>query len=244
MNFRKTGTAAIVAIGQLCFALPVSAHDDPVVFEQRVIEVLLKRPELVLAALSIVQQREAIEKAAAEKERITSVATDVFQSGGAGNLSEDQTPLLAEFFDYRCGYCARASLVTEAFADANDQRVRLLEFPILGPESEAIAKLAIGLRNTYGISAYRAFHNRMFEDDVEPKTPQTALQIMVLAGHDAAAIETASRHDDVTKELQRNKAWALQLGVNGTPAYLTANGVAAGMQTREDLEALIKGTTP
>jgi len=212
-------------------------------FEDRVMEVILARPEVVIAALAVVEAREEAEKAKAERERISSIVSDVFTATGDGNLADGRVPLIAEFFDYRCGYCARATAVTNAFAAANENRVRLLEFPILGAESVAIAKLAIGLRNTHGIDAYADFHTRMFEEDVQPKTAQTALRLMTSMGHDPVKVRSASLEGSVQDELQRNKAWALQVGINGTPAYLTANGVAAGMQTMSDLETLSKGTT-
>jgi len=37
-------------------------------------------------------------------------------------------------------------------------------------------------------------------------------------------------------------AWAKQVGINGTPAYLTNGGVATGVQTLEDLTELAKGS--
>jgi len=181
------GTVATVS-----YASSVFAHDDHAALERDVIEILLARPEIIIAALTVAEEREVAEKAKRERERVSSVASEVLVAEANGSLEEGATPLIAEFFDYRCGYCARAAEITEEFSENHDGRVRLVQFPILGEDSVAIARLAIGLRNTHGMDAYTLFHREMFEQSVQPKTAQTAIRVMASAGFDTAIVQEAS----------------------------------------------------
>ena len=92
-------------------ALDLNAMNDAekAEFGAQVREYLLENPEVILEAINILEERNAVAEAAADKELVAANADELFDDGFSwvgGNPDGDIT--LVEFMDYRCGYCRRA----------------------------------------------------------------------------------------------------------------------------------------
>lgn len=224
----------------VCFTLgtQAGAHGSDDDFEERVIAAILERPEAILAALSMLERTQADEQRLEAQHQLAEDVPRLFDAGEAGNLAPDLAPLLVEFFDYRCAYCAQSVALTDEFAEKYDSRVRLIEYPMLGPISIKISRLAIAVRNVAGMDAYRQFHANMFAETDRPKTHYTARLIITEMGLDLESVLRAAVSQDVSDELAANQRLGQILNVNGTPAYAGKTGLAVGVQTIEQLEDL------
>jgi protein-disulfide isomerase len=77
--------------------------------------------------------------------------------------SNDAKYTIVEFFDYRCGYCAKqAADYTNILNKRNDVRIIYLEFPIFGGISEIAANIALIVWNDNS-RLYLDIHNEFMK---------------------------------------------------------------------------------
>ncbi|WP_240790920.1 DsbA family protein, partial [Sulfitobacter pontiacus] len=122
------------------------------------LEAILEKPEILIEALSILQERENAALVEAQSTALTELRDDFEQNAPIfGNL--DGSVTLVEFFDYNCGYCRRAAPEVKAVLETSkDVRIVYREFPILGPGSEIAARASLAARNQ---GKYQQFHEAM-----------------------------------------------------------------------------------
>lgn len=145
----------------------------------------------------------------------------------AGNAQGDVT--LVEFFDYSCGFCKRA-LSDKLELIKGDPKLRLVlkDFPILGPNSVAAARVAIAVRMQDGSGAKAfEFHRQLLADRMPP-TRERALAIARDIGIDVAQIEKDENSSEVQATLDENVRLAQTLGINGTPSYVVGDSIVVG----------------
>jgi protein-disulfide isomerase len=147
---------------------------------------------------------------------------------------------LVEFFDYNCGYCKRALADMQSLLD-DDPRLRIVlkEFPILGPDSAAAARVAIAVRmQDPDGRKYLAFHRELLA------TPGVIGKDRALAAAshqtlDMDALERDLVSDEVTATLAETTKLASAIGVTGTPGYVVGKQVIPGAVGLARLKAQI-----
>jgi len=171
-------------------------------------------------------------------------AEEVFRSPHsfvAGNPEGDVS--VVAFFDHNCPYCRQgapelAKLIT------TDGKVRLVlkELPVLGPDSEAVARIA---QAAIPQGQYFELYERLIAGHGRA-TKDKALRIASDLGLDTATLEKDMQGQAVEDAIAANKRLADRLGVEGVPFYLVgdqavpASGdlydrlVAAVAETREN----------
>ena len=111
---------------------------------------LLENPEVLVEAMSVLQEREDIAALERDKMLVVSQSDALFVNENdwvGGNPDGDVT--VVEFMDYRCGYCRKAYDEVEALVNT-DGNIRFVvkEFPILGDASLLIIHECQDLRIT------------------------------------------------------------------------------------------------
>ncbi|MDX3884936.1 MULTISPECIES: DsbA family protein [Sphingomonas] len=123
------------------------------------------------------------------------------------------------FSDYDCPVCRQSyDAMREALAGRRDVRIMFKEWPVLGPNSERAARVALAA-DRQGI--YAAFHERLMRR--QGRIDDDLLRMAVEgAGGDWARIESdlAANAPAIDRALARNATEAFALGLSGTPAYL------------------------
>lgn len=140
--------------------------------------------------------------------------------GSSWEGAKDGDVTLVEYYDYACGYCkASLPIIDKLVAEDPKLKVVYREFPILGPESEAAARLAL-IASKAG--RFKAFHDALFAAGrPSPATLEQAAR--------AAGIPNAIPADPaLDSELKRNYQIAGQLGASGTPLFVVGNKVFNG----------------
>ncbi|UUR07783.1 DsbA family protein [Sphingomonas glaciei] len=137
---------------------------------------------------------------------------------GADAKTADVT--LVEFYDYACGYC-KASLPVIARLVKEDPKLRVVyrEFPILGPDSEAAARMALGASKS---GKFMAFHDALYAAG----RPSEAT--LIKAATDAGVPAAVPNSPELDAELRKNFQLAQQLGATGTPLFIVGNKVMNG----------------
>jgi protein-disulfide isomerase len=153
-----------------------------------------------------------------------------FASSWEGAANGDIT--LVEFYDYACGYC-RASLPIIDRLIQEDPKLKVVyrEFPILGPESEAAARLSLAASKA---GRHKVFHDTLFNAG---RPSQATLQQAAQAAN-VPFVPPAT--PDIDSELRRNFEIAGQLGANGTPLFIVGDRVLNGAVGYEALKKAIE----
>jgi protein-disulfide isomerase len=140
--------------------------------------------------------------------------------GSSWQGAKDGDVTLVEFYDYACGYC-KASLPVIARLVKEDPKLKVVyrEFPILGPESEVAARMALGASKS---GRFMAFHDALYAAG-RPSQP-TLSRAAAAAGVPAAVPSSA----EIDGELRKNLDLARQLGATGTPLFIVGDKVLNG----------------
>lgn len=190
---------------------------------------ILEHPEILPEAMEKLQAREAEARLAP----LRGALETPFPGAVLGN--PDGKITLVEFTDFSCTYCRSSVKDVEALVAANpDLRVVVRELPIIAPESEPAARMGLAAAAQ---GKYAAFHKAMFSGE-RPSTTSIAAAASA-AGVDSGAAASFSQQPGVHQELERNLAFARQLGINGTPAWSVGGKLMTGAVGRQALQAAV-----
>ncbi|GAA4034774.1 DsbA family protein [Sphingomonas rosea] len=177
-------------------------------------QAMLDNPTILLETADALRDQQHAPVIAANRQAIETP----FGSSWQGAKDADVT--LVEFYDYACGYC-KASLPVLAQLIKEDPKLRVVyrEFPVLGPGSEAAARLALAASKA---GKFMTFHDAMYEAG---RPSEATLAKAAAAAGLPAAIPSSPEFD---AELRRNYEIAGQLGATGTPLFVVGNRVMNG----------------
>ncbi len=156
---------------------------------------------------------------------------------GLPQLGAPTAPLiLVDFFDYHCPYCRAMDPYLPALIKANpDVRLLFAEYPILRPDFAVAARLALAAARQ---GRYWDAHVWLMRVD-GTYTAQTALELATAIGADPERLARDMTAPDVTALLNRGLGAGARLGIDGTPALISARGLIEGFQSPAALQALI-----
>ena len=188
----------------------------------------------------MLRDREAQQEANRDEQLLSQLSPEIFNDGVSfvgGNPDGDIT--IVEFLDYRCGYCRRAhaDMAKLLKADGNVRWV-VKEFPILGPDSDLAAKLAVATLQHYGSDAYYRLHNVLMEYK-GPVNDATLGRIAANAGIDVGPILARINSAAVSDHIGRMHALGQQLGVTGTPAFVIEDTILRGYLPLADMQNIV-----
>ena len=194
--------------------------------ERIVKDYLLANPELFMEIQGALEAKMEKEQAEKTKALISENAKEIYRhpnAAVAGNPNGDIT--VVEFFDYNCGYCKRA------FADVaklveKDKNIRVVfaELPIIRDESEPVSRIALAARLQ---GKYWEVHRELIAAK-GTVNEAVALKVVEKAGLDMTKLKADMNGSEVKDELERLKALAKKMGINGTPHFLVGDRSVGG----------------
>jgi len=197
-------------------------------FRAEVRAYLLEYPEVLMEAIKVLEDRRDASTREADAELIASHGEQLFHDPNSwvgGNPDGDVT--LVEFSDYRCGYCKKAHPeLQELLRRDPDIRLVVKEFPILGPDSVAAARIATAAldldRSKYGAlnDALMSFEGQLSE--------AAAYRIAGQAGYDIAALKARATSAEIEARIGDTYALAKAMGLRGTPTFVLGNQIIRG----------------
>ncbi|WP_226015948.1 DsbA family protein [Novosphingobium sp. FKTRR1] len=190
---------------------------------------ILDHPEVLPEAMERLQAREAQARIAP----LRGTLETPFSGAVLGNPQGKVT--LVEFTDFACTYCRGSVADLRALVAANpDLKVVIRELPIISPQSEPAARMALAAAAQ---GKYAAYHDAMFAG--ERPSPETISAAAAKAGLDLNAAKAFAAQQQVGKELEHNLGLARQLGVNGTPAWVIGGELIPGAVGRDRLQQAV-----
>lgn len=190
-------------------------------------EAILANPGIIPEAM----QKLESDAAAAAIGRLRSAIERPWSGAWAGAADGDVT--LTVFTDYNCTFC-RASVPDIDRLLREDRRLKIVfrELPILSPDSDAAARLALVAAKR---GRYMAVHRALFASGNPNATARTAVATQFGLPADAAALGDPA----IGREIEANLDTARALGFDGTPSWVIGNRVLKGAVGYDQLRAAI-----
>jgi protein-disulfide isomerase len=138
-----------------------------------------------------------------------------FASSWKGASKPDVT--IAYFYDYACGYCRRSNPdIERLLSEDKGLRVVYREFPILGPDSVAAARVSLAASRS---GKFARFYDALYQ--AGNPSPET----IAVAGSAVGVTPEQARDPAVDAEIESNYRLASALGASGTPLFVVGNQV-------------------
>ncbi len=235
--------ATLAALSLFLLAAPAGAAErfdakDKAAIETIIHDYLVENPEVLVKAFETLERRQETAKLAQTKAAVETHRKAIYEDPDdhvTGNPDGDVT--IVEFFDYQCGYCKRSFEPLMDFVE-KDGNIRLVlkEFPILGPASLLATKAAIAAKNQ---DRYFDMHRALYahKGDLDEDA------IVAIAGEtglDIARLRKDMEDPAIQDQVSRTYRLAEQLGIDGTPAFVTGGTMYPGAVDTARLEDMIK----
>lgn len=211
------------------------------VFRAEVRAYLLENPEVLMEAISVLEERQAAESVSNDTALLLENADAIYNDGVSfvgGNPDGDVT--IVEFADYRCSYCKKAHPeIAELIASDGNIRLIYKEFPILGPDSLTMANFAAATLMVSGPEAYEKINDALMGMRGAPST-QALADLAAEHGLDVAAVMAKMESADVTQVIQANRALGQRLKISGTPTFIMGDQMVRGYLPLDNMRAVVE----
>ena len=179
--------------------------------EKLVREALVSKPEIIVEAGQALRDKQYAETLSP----IRAALERPFFSSWKG--AEKPKVTMTYFYDYACGYCRQSNPDIERLLKENsDLRVVYREFPILGPDSVAAARVSLAASKA---GKFTQYHDALYAAG-RPGPDTIALAAK------AAGVPAEPTPDPAQEaELRANMSLASQLGATGTPLFIVGDRV-------------------
>lgn len=204
---------------------PVGTADKAAI-EKIVRDYILEHPEILPEAMERLQDRESAKAVTANQKAVETP----FRGAWEGNPQGDV--VLVQFFDYACGYC-RASLPDIDRLLREDPKLKIVyrEMPVLGPDSEAAARLSLSVASTS--QDYGRFHRALYAAG----RPDAAARAKIAAAYGVPAAPSAN--PAIEAELAANEQLQSALRITGTPTWIVGDRMLSGAVGYDALKAAV-----
>jgi len=157
----------------------------------------------------------------------------------AGN--KDSKRIVVEFFDYNCGYCKKAfnESIAKLLVEDKDVKVIFKEMPILGKLSEIKSRLSIAA-NLMDNSKYLGVHSKLMQAPPSLNTIELLAESLTGFGFKKDKLIQKAQSDEVSEVIEYNRSLGIDLGVNGTPAFIVGEEFIDGFVSAEVLKSKLK----
>ncbi|ROU03942.1 DsbA family protein [Histidinibacterium lentulum] len=232
--------AASLATPAAAFDLEAMTDAERAAFRAEVRAYLLDNPEVLMEAIGVLEQREAMAQAEADRMLARENREALWNDGHSwvgGNPDGDVT--IVEFVDYRCGFCRRAHPEVEALLE-QDGNIRLImkEYPILGESSLASSQFAIAVKRLHGDAAYKDVHDALISLRADA-TPETLAQLAEGFGFEPQPILDEMGSVAVAQVIEENRALAQRMQISGTPTFVVGDELLRGYLPAAQMQVVV-----
>lgn len=229
---------ASTAMAQDVSEMSDSQRED---FRAEVRSYLLDNPEVLIEAISVLENRQA-QASAVRDERLVAVNEEALINDGfsyvGGNPDGDLT--IIEFIDYRCGYCRRAHPeVAELIETDGNIRIITKEYPVLGEQSLLSSQFAVATKIVAGDEAYKLVSDALMALRSDA-TPTSLASLATAFDLDGDAIFAEMESDAVAEVLANNRALGDRLQITGTPTFVFGNQMVRGYEPLDVMRQIVE----
>jgi protein-disulfide isomerase len=238
--FPALAATALLAGPAAAFDITAMSEAEKAAFREEIRAYLLENPEVLMEAISVLENREQAEAIETDKRLLAANHDAIFNDPASwvgGNPDGDIT--VVEFIDYRCGYCRKAwQEVDQLIEQDGNIRFVMKEFPILGEGSVLSSRFAISVLQLHGPDAYKAAHDALLSLRADA-TPETLRRLAGDLGHDADAILAHMDKPEVTAIIEANHQLAQTLQISGTPTFVIDGTFVRGYVPLDGMQKIV-----
>ena len=171
------------------------------------------------------------------------LASFILRNHEAGTLptvgNSDAEITVVEFFDYRCGYCAKQAKDFEKLLNESENvKIVYLEWPIFGDISDTAAKIALIIWDN-NPDMYFDIHNGLMKLGPRMKK-ESIISLLNENNLDGEKIFNQALGQTENLVINENFKLAKNLGLRGTPASVIDDSIYPGYIKYEVLSNLVK----
>ena len=193
----------------------------PQLFDKAIQNYIENHPDIIYGALVKYQQQQSQK----QKDSVTSYMKEnakiLFEDnkdGVLGNPNGNTTILVLS--DYNCGYCRKAATaLDEAIKTNPDLKVIIKQLPILGPDSNNAARVAMLAQQKH---MFKKVNQALLSMD-KPMSKDKLIATVGKLGISQTEVEKAFSSSDFDSDIKQNYALAAKLMIQGTPALIITN---------------------
>ena len=174
-------------------------------------------------------------QAAVQGAMTAAAAPELFSQEDDPAIGEGET-IVAEFFDYQCGYCKRMFPAVVKAMGASKVRVVVKEFPILGPNSVLAAEYALASDRQ---GKYAEFHGKLMTAPGR-LSPEMLDATATELGLNLEQLKADAKGPEVQAIIARNRQLARALQITGTPAFFVGETPLRGAVGEEQFMQLVE----
>lgn len=185
---------------------------------------LAEKPEIIIDAIQLFQQRAEEDQARATQQMLSQVPLIIDSMDLPFIGPKDAKKVVYEFYDYRCGYCKKASTHAREITGNGSVKFVFLDWPILSPQSTKAAMISLAAwqldkERFLGLHQNLLENRGNYEDD-------NIDEVLVRSGYDAQEVRKHLEKIgmDISGTLAQIAQLAQSLGIRGTPAFIVDNG--------------------
>lgn len=220
--FIKIVVFGVIALSYCVTFAATFTSEQNAAIEQVVHDYLLKKPEVLVEAMKVLQLKQMTQMEQESKKLLIKNAKEIFDSSNkpvAGNAKGDI--VITELFDYRCSHCKSMDAVIKKIINNNaDVKVIYLETPIFGKESAYVSKAALAAMKQ---NKYLELHTALLNDSSNTATKDEIFKIAKISGVDIVKLEKDMEDKAIEKQLTANIALLKKMKIPGTPAFFIVN---------------------
>ena len=191
-------------------------------------------PQLIVASMKNYQEKMAAAEQSKSGQALSERLGEILNDPSDPFVGpKDSKKIVVEFFDYNCGYCKKAFAEIEQVRLKNpDVKIIFKEFPIFGPPSEAVSRVALAVHKI-APDKYYAFHAKLMEFKGE-KTPEVLSNIAKEVG---VNIDIKAEFDkpEYAEKIKKDQELATSLGIQGTPGFIINGEIIPGYISYDEI---------
>lgn len=232
----------VLSLALFSCSMPVSADSnvDPK-FEQQVLQVIRKNPQVILDAVRSYQQSQEKSQQQAQQSFVRELQQNpqavIGHSPTKG--AKQGKVVLVEFSDFQCPYCSAASATLRQFMAKRQDQVTLvykhLPLTSIHPQALPAAKAAWAAGQQ---GKFWEFHDALFSQQKQLSDgfyQDTAKKL----GLDLAKFDRDRASQAAEAAIQQDVQVAEKLGINGTPFFVMNGVTLSGAVELSELEAAL-----
>ena len=196
---------------------------------------LIENPEIVEKALMSLKEKREKEKDRITSQKIKDMSKDIFlDSSSPVSGNPNGKIVIAEYFDYRCGYCrASFNVLKNILKENKEVKIVHKELPILGKLSMLASKAALA---SHLQGKYQSFHEKLMEKNF--KGIDQIFSLAKESGLDITQLKKDMYSKKIEKTILKTRKLAIHIGVRSTPTYIIGNKIYPGALNSEQLKII------
>lgn len=152
-------------------------------------------------------------------------------------LGSGESAKVVMFVDYHCPFCRRNHEIIEtALADHPGESIGIRFFPLGHPRSFEAATAAVCASR---VGVFAAFHSRLYEAESLTEVPDWVTVARESGVEDIGGFQACLASAEAAAAVDGDIRLARELGVSGTPTWVTRDGVEVGFRDAPAVASLL-----